>query len=239
MPTPSPVAVVTGAGSGVGLHTALLLSREGWRVVLAGRRESALSATAARCERPAEHLVVPTDLADPDAPGALIDRALDEMGRVDALVNNAGQASLTPIAGTTAASLAESFAVNAFGPALAIARVFPAMCAQGGGRIVNVASRAVRDPFPGFFAYAAAKSALDSLTRSVENEGARFGVHAFTVAPGAIETPMLRSMFTEDQLPADQTLPPENVAHVIVNCAAGHRDEDAGSMIDILPAPLA
>ena len=92
------------------------------------------------------------------------------------------------------------------------------------------------DPFAGFFAYAASKSALDSMTRSAAKEGLRIGVKVFGVNLGAVETPMLRSNFSEKVLPHDRTLSPEFVANVISDCLNGTRDADNGRCIPI-PSP--
>jgi len=226
----NPVAIVTGAGSGVGRRVAVRLSERGWRVALAGRRADALRETAEACagEPP---LIVPTDLATPGAAEDLVARTYSEFGRLDSIINNAGTAPLVPIGETTAEMLREVLAVNTVGPGALIAAGFPLMVAAGAGRIVNVASVAVKDPFPGFFAYAASKCAIDSFTRSIENEGRSHGVRGFTVAPGAIETGMLRALFPEDALPATQTLDPDEVADLIAKCALGERDEDAGKTI--------
>jgi len=226
----APAAIVTGAGSGVGARVVKRLVGLGWRVALAGRTAEKLEASAEASGNASMCLCVPTDLTDPGQVRGLVERVVGEYGRVDALVNNAGMASLVPIGDVTLESLQESFMVNTFGPGLLIAAVFPVMRKQeGGGRIVNVASKGIEDPFPGFFAYGAAKSALDSFTRSVENEGKRKNVRGFTVAPGAIETGMLRGMFSEKQLPTEKTLDPDEVAAAIVARATGEMDDAAGT----------
>jgi len=229
-PGESPAAIVTGAGTGVGARVVKRLVERGWRVALAGRTAETLEAAAEASGNASLCLCVPTDLTDPGQVTALVERVMGEFGRVDALVNNAGMASLVPIGEVTLETLRESFEVNTFGPGLLIAAVFPVMRGQeGGGRIVNVASKGIEDPFPGFFAYGAAKCALDSFTRSIENEGKRKNVRGFTVAPGAIETGMLRGMFSEKVLPAEKTLDPDEVAAAIVARAAGEMDEAAGT----------
>ena len=91
------------------------------------------------------------------------------------------------------------------------------------------------DPFPGLGVYAASKAALASLTRSLHNEGASHGIRAFSVAPGAVETKMLRQLFSTDQLPTDQTLEPAAVAEVVVGCIRGEREDDRGQTI-LLPS---
>jgi NAD(P)-dependent dehydrogenase (short-subunit alcohol dehydrogenase family) len=114
-----------------------------------------------------------------------------------------------------------------------ITRAWPHFCTRNTGCIVNVSSLATTDPFPGFFAYAASKSALESLTRSAHGEGKRHGIRAFSVAPGAVETPLLRQNFSEKVLPHAATLDPEAVASLIVDCIEGRRDEDRGKSIAI------
>lgn len=230
------VAIVTGAGSGVGACVAKQLVEQGWRVVLAARTKEQLDRCAEESGNPSACLVVPTDHTDPAQCEALIEKTMDAFGRIDALINNAGMASLVPIQDVDLEALRESFAVNTFGPGMLIAKAFPIMRKQKEGRIVNVASKGISDPFPGFFAYGAAKSAVDSFTRSIENEGKRHGVRGFTVAPGAIETGMLRGMWNEKQLPPDKTLDPAEVARTIVACATGQRDDDAGEAIFMTPS---
>jgi NAD(P)-dependent dehydrogenase (short-subunit alcohol dehydrogenase family) len=232
--TQAPVAIITGAGSGVGRATCLRLADAGWRIALVGRREAALRETAEQIEPMNSNedlLVLPADITADGAPRLIVDRIQQAWGRIDALVNNAGVAPLVDIEKTDAQLLGEVFSVNAFAPALLIAAAWPVMKARKSGRVVNIASMAVIDPFPGFFMYGAAKSALESLTRSIMNEGAEHGIRAFTIAPGAIETDMLRALFSRDMLPADQALDPDAVADVVVQCVTGRRDDDAGTRI--------
>jgi NAD(P)-dependent dehydrogenase (short-subunit alcohol dehydrogenase family) len=112
-----------------------------------------------------------------------------------------------------------------------IVRAWPHFKGKRAGCVVNVSSLASSDPFHGFFAYAAAKSAVDSYVRSMHAEGAKLGIRAFCVNPGAIETPMLRRNFPESVLPAARALPPEAVAEVIVDCIEGRREQDRGRTI--------
>lgn len=232
--TTSPVAIITGAGSGIGRQTAILLAERGWRLVLAGRRRGALEETAAMLD--GESLVACADVADPAQAAGLVDAALAGFGRLDALVNNAGWAPLAPIDRSDAPFTAAVFAVNAFGPGAAIARAWPVFVAQRSGRIVNLSTLGTADPFPGFFAYAAAKSAAESMVRSCAVEGRDHGIRAFAIAPGAVETDMLRANFSEAALPASKCLSAGAVAGVIVACLAGERDHDNGKVI-YLPGP--
>jgi NAD(P)-dependent dehydrogenase (short-subunit alcohol dehydrogenase family) len=107
--------------------------------------------------------------------------------------------------------------------------------AEGGvARIVNVSSVASIDPFPTLTPYGASKAALNTLTRGCANEGAAVGIKAFAVAPGAVETEMLRAIFSEEQVPRSATLHPEQVAEVVVACAVGARDEENGGVVVVV-----
>ena len=230
MPDAAPVAIVTGAGSGIGRSVCERLARAGWRLALVGRRERALLETRDSIDAPGT-LVLPADVADAERAAGVVDRCVREWGRLDALVNNAGAAPLAPIEETSEDLLARTFAVNAFGPAHLIARAWPVFRRQGCGCVVNVSTAATADPFPGFLAYAASKAALESMTRSIAREGAGFGVRAFSVAPGAVETGMLRALFDERAVPASVVLDPGDVAETICECILGRRDGEVGSVI--------
>lgn len=244
MPTPttassSAVAIITGAGSGIGAAVARQLLSLGWRVVLAGRSETKLRQTSEELLAGGPSLegsvrCVPTDVADAGSVSALIREADSTFGRIDALINNAGEAFLAPIEKTGPAELQRSYAVNALGPAYAIHAAWPVFARQKSGRIINTSTKGTIDPFPGFFAYAAAKSAVNSMARSCAKEGARLGVKAFAVAPGAVETGMLRSMWSPQQLKPETCLSPDDVARVIVACATGERDADNGKTIFLM-----
>ena len=97
--------------------------------------------------------------------------------------------------------------------------------------MVNVASIAIVDPFIGLGVYGCAKAAVDGLTRALHNEYNKQGIRAYTIAPGAVETDMLRSIVSKDLLPTDQTLTPQQVAAKIVACITGDVSEESGSTI--------
>ena len=175
-------------------------------------------------------------MRDEPSAATLVDDVIARWGRIDNLVNCAGVAPLSPIDRTTDDILRDTFSVNAIGPAHLIIRCWPHFKTQKSGRIVNVSTMGTTDPFAGFFAYAASKSALDSMTRSAAKEGLGIGVKVFGVNLGAVETPMLRSNFSEKVLPHDRTLTPEFVANVISDCLNGTRDADNGRCIPV-PSP--
>lgn len=230
-----PVAIITGAGSGIGLATARMLAAEDWMIVLAGRREAQLHA-ALQTLPSHQHHCVPTDVGDPLACASLVRHVADACGRLDAVINNAGFAPLVPLAKHTPELVRETFEINALGPANLILAAWPLMLSQRAGRIINVSSIATVDPFPGFFAYAAAKASVELMVKSIAKEGGPAGIKAFAVAPGAVETAMLRSIISEKVVPVSKTLSPDTVARVISDCALGRRDADNGRTI-LVPSP--
>jgi NAD(P)-dependent dehydrogenase (short-subunit alcohol dehydrogenase family) len=193
------VAIVTGAGRGIGAATARLFADEGARVVLASRTPGELDetaraiATAAGADRV---LAVPTDLASETAIVALFARTLERFGDLHVLVNNAGTFRAAPADELTAADWDAVMAVNARGTFLASREALRRFRALGhGGSIVNVGSlgglRGVKK-FKGFTAYTVSKFAVVGLTECFAEEGRALGVRVNCVAPGAVDTRMLR-----------------------------------------------
>lgn len=231
------VTIITGAGSGIGRATAEMLAPLGHALVLVGRTEAKLLDTLdAVRDSGADAMVATADLQDAEHAAAVVHQAMERFDRIDAIVNSAGVAPLLPIEKTTEEVLEETFRINAFGPAFLIVEAWPIFRRQKSGCVVNVSTLGTSDPFPGFFAYAASKSALDSFTRSCAREGRSIGVRAFCVNPGAVETPLLRKNFPAHVLPPERALKPEAVAEVIVECIAGKRDHEHGRTI-LLPSP--
>jgi NAD(P)-dependent dehydrogenase (short-subunit alcohol dehydrogenase family) len=228
----SPVIIVTGAGSGVGRATCEHLAASAARLVLVGRSESNLRETSRILH---EHnpqapkpLILAADISDQRKCQQIVAAAAQKWSRVDALINNAGTVTMSPIDVIDERTMQEMFAVNAFGPAYFIAACWPHFVRQRGGRVVNVSSMSTIDPFPGLAMYAASKAALESLTRSIMNEGRTHNILGFTIVLGAVETAMLRSVASEHDLPSSHVLEPRAAARIIAECARGDRDVDAG-----------
>ena len=180
MSEPDRVAVVTGAGSGIGAAVATRLLAGGWKVALAGRRDEALQDTASNAgDAPGEALAVPTDVSDPGAVQALFARVHDAWGRLDLLFNNAGM--FGPPAPIDAFALEQWRAVvdtNLSGCFYCAQEAFRAMKAQHpqGGRIINNGSISAAVPRPHAVAYTATKHAVTGLTRAISLEGRPFRI---------------------------------------------------------------
>jgi len=175
-PVESRVAVVTGAGSGIGRAVARLMLADGYRVALAGRREAQLRETA---DGHRNALAVPCDVTVPDDVERLFEATRRQWGRVDVLFNNAGV--FGPAASVDEISLADwnaTVAVNLTGSMLCAAAAVRAMKAQQpqGGRIINNGSISAHSPRPRTVAYAVTKHAMTGLTKSIELDGRAFGI---------------------------------------------------------------
>lgn len=234
-PPASPVAIITGAGTGIGLATARRLHAAGYALILASRNAEALDRAAAELREQGKPPVacMATDVSKYADVKRLVQAAHQRFARLDVLINNAGLARVIPIGQNTEADIRTIHSTNALGPAYAITLAWPLFESQGGGCIINVSTIGTADPFPGFFAYAAAKSAVNSMVRSCAKEGARIGVRAFSIAPGAVETGMLRGLFSDQVLPPAACLHPDEVARIIADCIMGRRDADNGRTIFI------
>ena len=224
-----PVALVTGGGSGVGASCALHLAAEGYRVGVVGRTAQRLEETRSSI-RSACHLIT-ADLSAPHECDRVIEEMLGHFGRVDVLVNNAGFAAQASIEETSEELMRNAIDTNLLGPMCLIRSLWGHFIQRGNGCIVNISSMASSDPFPGFLAYAASKSGLDSLTRSILAERPTESIRAFTINLAAVETGMLRSMFDHDVVPPEACLHPDDVADFVMQCVQGDHDERQGESI--------
>ena len=185
------------------------------------------------------------DVSNHAAAARAVRDTIDRFGRLDALINNAGSAPLAPIDKTTPEMLDQCFAINALAPGYLIAAAWPQFKVQADGAraaaappratVVNVSSMATKDPFAGFFGYAAAKASVNLMVQSCA-EGRAIGIRAFAVAPGAVETPMLRANFNEKMIPPSRAIDPATIAGIIAACLRGERDADNGQVIWV-PSP--
>jgi NAD(P)-dependent dehydrogenase (short-subunit alcohol dehydrogenase family) len=173
------VAVVTGAGSGIGKAAALALLNDGWRVALAGRRIDALEAVAKESGAGDRALPVSTDVTDPESVRRLFDAAVQKFGRVDLLFNNAGiGAPAVPIDELPLENWKAVVDTNLNGMFYGIREAFRVMKAQSphGGRIINNGSISAYAPRPGSIAYTATKHAVSGLTKTAALDGRPFDI---------------------------------------------------------------
>ncbi len=187
-------AVVTGAASGIGLATAHLLANEGARVACADVNGPGAERAAEqiRC-RGGEAMAVEVDVAREEEVEALIRRVLEQWGRLDIMVNNAGVEVALPVTETTSQEWERVMGVNARGVFYGCKHAIAVMARQGGGVIVNVASVAGLRGLPLESVYCASKAAVVLLTRSLAVEWARAGIRINCVCPGAVRTPLLEA----------------------------------------------
>ncbi len=208
------VCIVTGASSGIGEASARLLSGLGARVVLAARRTDRLQQLAG--ELPGA-LAVTTDVTCAEQVERLLAATLERHGRVDVLVNNAGQGLHVPVQEIDADDLRAVFELNVLAPLALTQAVLPSMRAQGAGAIVNVSSATSLRVFPGLGGYAATKSALNMLSQVARIELEPDGVRVSVVYPSVTATEFHQSLRAggfrgRPGIPAD---PPELVGEAI------------------------
>ncbi|MBU65777.1 MAG: 3-oxoacyl-ACP reductase [Cupriavidus sp.] len=206
------IAVVTGAGSGVGRMTALALLDDGWTVVLAGRRADPLQTLAAQAaERGQTALAVPTDVTDPSSVQALFDTVEREFGRVDMLFNNAGvNAPAVPMDELPLDKWFNVINTNVSGVYLCARAAFGLMRRQSpqGGRIINNGSISAHTPRPFTAPYTASKHAVTGLTKALALDGRAFNIVASQIDIGNALTELSERM-TRGVLQANGTTAPE------------------------------
>jgi NAD(P)-dependent dehydrogenase (short-subunit alcohol dehydrogenase family) len=223
------VALITGAGSGIGRAVAVGFLQAGYTVALAGRRVEALQETLALSgvDR-ARALVVPTDVSRPDAVRALFDRVVAEAGRLDVLFNNAGSgAPPIPLDELTPAQWQGVVDVNLTGVFLCLQQAFRVMKAQNprGGRIINNGSISAHAPRPNSAPYTATKHAVTGLTKSASLDGRAFDIAVGQIDIGNAATPMTERMpqgvmQPYGQIAAEPVMDVKVVADAVLHIAA-------------------
>ena len=236
--TPGRVAVVTGAGSGIGRAVARLMLAEGYRVVLAGRREEPLRETAAGHR---QALAVPCDVTVPDDVERLFAAALGQWERVDVLFNNAGV--FGPAASVDEITMEDwdaTVAVNLTGSLLCAAAAVRAMKAQSpqGGRIINNGSIAAHSPRPRTVAYTVTKHAITGLTKSIDLDGRGFGITCGQIDIGNAATDLMEEIGVgsgvaqaDGSLRAEPTFAVQDAARAVLLMAGMPASANVGSLV--------
>ncbi len=223
------IALVTGAGSGIGRAASLALLRDGWSVVLAGRHRETLERTAAEAGPDgARALPVPTDVSDPSSVQALFEAARNAFGRLDLLFNNAGTgAPAVPLEDLTVEQWRRVIDVNLTGAFLCTQAAFRLMKSQSprGGRIINNGSISAHTPRPCSAPYTASKHAVTGLTRSTALDGRKYDIACGQIDVGNAGTEMTARMKqgvpqANGELAPEPTMDVEHVARAVVYMAS-------------------
>jgi NAD(P)-dependent dehydrogenase (short-subunit alcohol dehydrogenase family) len=224
---PAPVAIVTGAGSGIGQAIARRLAGAGYRVALSGRRMEALEATLSELPAGAEAFAVQADVTKPESVEALFEAVVRRAGRVDVLVNNAGVfGPAAPIEDYPYAGWAETVQTNLTGAFLCAQAAFRQMIRQrpAGGRIINNGSLSAHVPRPNAVAYTATKHGITGLTKALALEGRRHGIACGQIDIGNAATDMTRqieagALQADGSLVAEPTMSAADVADAVLYMA--------------------
>ena len=223
------VAIVTGAGTGIGKVAALALLQEGYAVTLAGRREALLKGTAEAADAAADRvLMVPTDIGDPAAVRNLFDKTVAAFGRLDVLFNNAGAgAPPIPLEDLTYEQWKTVVDVNLTGTFLCTQEAFKIMKRQTprGGRIINNGSISAQTPRPNSAPYTATKHAMSGLTKSTSLDGRKYDIACGQIDIGNAATEMTARMQrgvpqAHGVIAIEPTMDAENVARAVVYMAS-------------------
>jgi citronellol/citronellal dehydrogenase len=233
------VAIVSGAGTGLGRATALELTACGATVVACGRRLAPLEQTAALCDEGRCEAAV-CDIREEEQVAALVDGALERHGRVDLLVNNAGGQYMTPAEDITPKGFRTVIRLNVEGTWLmSHAVATKAMIPGGGGKVVNV-TLSPHHGLPGMAHSSTARAAVENLTRALSIEWARFNIRVTAVAAGHFDTETLRTKYPEpvvagvaSTVPLQRLGTEEEFAWLIAFLASPAGDYHSGSIITI------
>ena len=239
----SPVVLVTGALTGIGRATALAFAREGARLIVSGRRDDAGIALEKELRGlGADALFVRADVRHEDGVRALVDKALEQFGRLDVAVNNAGtEGKPGPLIEQSPESYAATFETNVLGTILSLKHEMRAMLAQGHGSIVNLSSTMGSRGAAGASMYVASTHAVEGLTKAAALEGAAKGVRVNAVAPGPVDTELLdRFAGSADKkaglaagVPMKRLGTPEDIAATIVFLASDKAEFLTGQVIGV------
>lgn len=235
------VAIVTGAGSGIGKAIALRFAREGASVVVAGRTLAKVEQTAQEMEEiGARSLALRADVSVAADVADMVKRTIDELGGIDILVNNAGIVVVKNFSELTEEDWDKTMAIDLKGPFLCCKQVVPVMMAGGKGKIINIASTSGHIGFR--VCYGAAKAGLINFTFSLARELAPYKINVNAISPGRIQTPLItapgappQSQPTEERalkcIPYGRLGQPEDIASAATFLASDESEYIVGSVI--------
>src|SRR5260370_25861502 len=193
----SKAIVIPGTASGMGRATVTKFAAEGWSVVATVRKQSDLEVHAGlRCVK-----TLLLDVDDEAAVGTFAQRALEQFGRVDVLVNNAGYYQMGPLEGTSMEQVHRQYQTNVFSVAALIKAFLPTFRAQGAGMVVNIASLTAEQGYPYSSVYASSKAAVALLSESLNIELSEFGVIVRAILPGMSATRIFTKIDRGDSIP--------------------------------------
>ncbi len=246
------VAIVTGAGRGIGRAISKVMAREGAAITLAARSLDQLQATASEIQGAGGRCaVVQTDVTSEDSVNQMVKETLDEFGTVDILVNNSGIAGPTALCEeTTVEDWNATFAVNVIGPFLCAKAVLPTMKAKRSGRIINISSMSGKRPLVRRTPYTSSKMAVMGFTRTLAHEVGEFGITVNSVCPGATSGERIDNVIrnlaetqgkSEDEILAGFTDPsalktlvdPDDTAEVVCFLASDRASKMTGQDINV------
>ena len=228
MATHNKIAIVTGAGSGIGKAVALTLLKNGYSVALAGRRKDALEQAAKDSGAGARALAVPTDVSDPQSVKALFAKAKQSFGRLDLLFNNAGvSAPGVPLEDLTVEQWRNVVDINLSGMFFCIQEAFRMMKDQNprGGRIINNGSISAHAPRPNSMPYTSTKHAVTGLTKSASLDGRKYEIACAQIDIGNALTEMAAKMTkgvpqADGEIKVEPTMDVQHVADAVLHMAS-------------------
>ena len=205
------VALITGAGGGIGRAIAVRLARDGVRLALCGRTKLKLKETAAIIGCPDVH-IIEGDLLDPAFPKSCVQSAVNAFGQLDILINNAGLAQSQPFESVTPEDYDRIMNTNVKAPFLLCQAALPALRASSFGTIINIASVTAHKGYPMQSVYSASKHALMGLSKSLAREVQKDGIRVHVISPGGVFTDMVR--LTRPDLSEEGMILPEDIAEI-------------------------
>ncbi len=236
------VAIITGAGSGMGRADALLLAKEGAKVVVVDKDKEGAEETVRQVQaQRGDAIMIIADIAKTEDVKKMVEEVIEKYEKIDILVNNAGILLTHPITETTDEEWDQIFDTNIKGMFLCSREVVPYMLKQGKGKIINISSCGGDVAFPGSAPYCASKAAINMFTKGMAYDYGAKGINVNAVAPGFTKTPMVKELMADEMvkkgllanIPAGRFAEPEDIAQAVLWLASDASDYCHGVVINI------